>query len=710
MFCFIKNNEIIPIFTYLDKILTICIVLGVNFTQNILEFFPKLWYNIYKGKVRQSNAGNGILPTRKECDKIIDVTHSDMDRKNSRRDLPVYLFHQGTNFQAYDFLGSHKAKRGRGEGVVFRVWAPNAAEVSVVGDFNEWNAQSHPMKRISDAGVWEVFISKIEPFTMYKYAIRTRDGRLINKSDPYAFHWETRPQTSSKYYDISGFEWSDEGYLSYRKKTHIYNRPMNIYELNLGSWKKYEDDNFFSYDKLAEEIVAYVKSMGYTHIELMPVTEHPFDGSWGYQVTGYYAPTSRFGKPHEFMGFVNTCHRAGIGVILDWVPAHFPKDEQGLFEFDGECLYEYQNEKKREHHGWGTRIFDYGRTEVQSFLVSNALYWLREYHIDGLRVDAVEAMLYLDYEKEHGQWEQNHYGGRENLEALAFIKKLNSAISHEFPDVIMIAEESTTWPDVTKPVADGGLGFTFKWNMGWMNDMLEYIETDPFFRKNIHNKITFSFMYAFSEGFILPISHDEVVHGKKSLLDKMPGDYNTKFMGLRAFLGYMMTHPGKKLLFMGSEFGQFIEWNYEIELDWFLLEYDMHRMTKDYVRELNHFYLDHSELWEVDHSWQGFSWISHDDFSQNIIAFRRFNAAGEELITVCNFAPVARYDYRIGVPYSGMYNEVFNSDLSCYGGTGVTNGDGVMADNIALHGHTESLCLKIPPLSTLILKPEKSEL
>ena len=618
-------------------------------------------------------------------------------------DLPLYLFHEGTNFRAYAFYGAHPAKRGRGAGYVFRVWAPHAKSVSVVGDFNGWDRTQNPMERLGDAD-WECYIGRLQPFDNYKYSIEAPDGRILLKADPFAFHAETAPNTASKLYDLSGFEWHDAAWQTHKKERALYKSPINIYEVHLGSWRRYADGTYFDYHKLADELIPYVKGMGYTHIELMPITEHPFEGSWGYQVTGYFAPTSRYGTPHDFMAFVDRCHEAGLGVLLDWVPAHFPKDAHGLYEFDGTICYEYDDIQKREHAGWGTRVFDYGKTEVQSFLVSSALFWLEQYHIDGLRVDAVASMLYLDYDREQWQWSPNAFGGRENLEALALIRKLNEAVFAAFPDAMMIAEESTSWPLVTKPTDVGGLGFNFKWNMGWMNDMLQYMSLDPIYRKYNHDKLTFSFFYAFSENFILPISHDEVVHGKCSLISKMPGYYDDKFASVRAFLGYMIAHPGKKLLFMGQEFGQFIEWDYQKELDWLLLGYDTHTKLKHYVATLNRFYLDNKPLWDNDNSWEGFGWISHDDNTQNIISFRRIAEDGSELIAVLNFSPVLREDYRIGVPGSGKYVEAFNSDAADFGGWGNHNPDEIIPEPIPLHGFEQSVSLTLPPLSLLFLR------
>ena len=616
-------------------------------------------------------------------------------------ELPAYLFHQGTNYRTYDFLGCHyNSKSGA---AIFRTWAPGAKAVHVAGDFNKWNENSCPMKRISDGGVWEVCVNDIWPDQRYKFAITSgRDIKFL-KADPYAFYSETEGKTASIVYDLSGYKWRDSEWMETKNNGSIYNSPMNIYEVHLGSWMREPDGRPLSYTNIAERLIPYVKEMSYTHIELMPVMEHPFGGSWGYQICGYYAPTSRYGAPHDFMEFIDLCHQEGIAVILDWVPSHFPKDGHGLIEFDGGPLYECHGMDRIENWEWGTRCFDYGRTEVQSFLVSNALFWFDMYHADGLRVDAVSSMLYLDYGRRAGQWTPNTHGGNENLDATAFLRKLNKAVFEVFPDAIMIAEESTAWPLVSKPIHDGGLGFNFKWNMGWMNDMLEYVEADPIYRKSMHNKITFSLMYAFSENFILPLSHDEVVHGKKSLLNKMPGEYEMKFAGLRAFLGYMITHPGKKLTFMGAEFGQFREWDTDSGLDWLLLDYPMHSNLKGFVRELNAFYLSEPALWEIDYSWEGFKWISDNDRDQNIITFIRSDKKGGDLIVLINFAPVTRYNYRIGIPKKGVYAEAFNSDLPEYGGWGNKNGD-IESEDISAHGFTQSISLMAPPLAMVCLK------
>jgi len=616
-------------------------------------------------------------------------------------DLPVYLFHQGTNFRSYDFMGCHfDSKTGV---AVFRTWAPCAKAVHLVGDFNGWNYDANPLMRISDGGVWETTLEGMYSEQRYKYAITSGNGSKVLKADPFAFCSETEGNTASIVFDLEGYKWGDVVWRETTNQQSVYERPMNIYEVHLGSWMKPDDGQYFTYGQIAERLIPYVKEMNYTHVELLPIMEHPYGGSWGYQITGYYSPTTRYGSPHDFMRLIDLFHQAGIGVILDWVPSHFPKDQHGLIEYDGGFLFECHGMDRIENWEWGTRCFDYGRTEVQSFLVSNAMYWLDMYHADGLRVDAVSSMLYLDYGRKAGEWTPNTNGGNENLDAIAFLRKLNKAVFAEFPNALMIAEESTAWPLVTKPIHDGGLGFSFKWNMGWMNDMLEYVELDPVYRKEIHDKITFSFLYAFSENYILPLSHDEVVHGKKSLLNKMPGDYETKFAGLRAFLGYMMTHPGKKLTFMGAEFGQFREWDTNTGLDWLLLDYPMHSNLKRYVRELGAFYLATPALWEIDYSWDGYKWICDNDRERNIIAFIRTDKQGENIVVLVNFAPVMRDAYRIGVPERGIYTEVFNSNLLEYGGGGQKN-DEIETEDEALHGFKQSMSVIAPPLSTIFFK------
>ncbi len=619
-------------------------------------------------------------------------------------DMASYLFHQGTNYTAYDYLGLHIEATA----VVFRVWAPNAESIFLVGDFNGWQNE-HPMTKITEGGVWEIQLPKeiVSEGDCYKYKIIS-SGREILKSDPYGVSSELPPDTASVVASIDGYTWRDQGWLEYRKSKQgkMASEPMNVYEIHLGSWKRHEDGSYYSYAEIASELAPYVKQMGYTHVELLPVMEHPFDGSWGYQVCSYFAPTSRFGAPKDFMAFVDSMHEAGIGVILDWVPAHFPKDEHGLYEFDGRPLYEYQGYDRMEHAGWGTRRFDVGRNEVECFLVSNADFWLRKYHVDGLRVDAVASMLYLDYDKKPGEWVPNVYGDHRCLEAIAFFQKLNSYIKQEFPDVLMIAEESTAWANITSFENDG-LGFDMKWNMGWMNDTLSYAELDPIYRKYHHEKLTFSLTYAFGEKYLLPISHDEVVHGKKSLLDKMSGDYWQKFASTRAFLGYMMTHPGKKLLFMGSEIGQFKEWDHNGQVEWFLLDYEAHAKLQYYTAELNHLYLKTPALWQIDDSWAGYQWIDADNRSQSIISFRRIDKKGREVIVLINFTPVAREDFLLGVPSAGVYEEIFNSDREEFGGSGVINLGELPSTGKPWNYSEDSVKLRIPPLGILILQRKK---
>jgi len=624
----------------------------------------------------------------------------------AKHDQAIYYFHQGTNFHAYEFLGCHFESKKNPHLATFRVFAPNAKRIAVVGDFNGWDNRKHSMKKINSEGIWEIRIKDVLEFQSYKYEITTQSKNVLLKADPYAFFSETMGQNSSKAVHLEGFRWTDREWL---KKDHgAIDRPMNIYEVNLGSWRRYPNNNYFEYRKMADELIPYVKQLGFTHIELMPVTEFPFDGSWGYQVTGYFSVTSRFGNPKDFMYFVNKCHEEGIGVLLDWVPAHFPKDSFGLIEFDGSHLYESGVWFKKEHKTWGTRIFDFGRTEVQSFLISSATFFFEKYHIDGLRVDAVSSMLYLDYDRGKDEWEPNTYGDNKNLEGIAFLRKLNDYVTNKYPNKIMIAEESTSFEGVTREVSEGGLGFRYKWNMGWMNDLLRYMSLDPLYRGSVHHLLTFQMMYAFSEKFILPISHDEVVHGKYSLLNKMPGAYEQKFSGLRAFLSYMMTHPGKKIHFMGNEFGQFIEWDHKRELDWLLLQFDSHKRTQHFATRLNHFYLKQSELWENDDSWAGYEWISFDDSTQNTIIFKRKNKKGNELIVVHNFSFLDLRDYWIPVR-KGMYEVVFSSNEKEFGGHIDLIGDKHRSFKPKKGSNEEFISIAIPAITSIILKKVKQK-
>ena len=611
------------------------------------------------------------------------------------------LFYSGRDCRAFDYMGAHPFVQDGEQGYLFRVYAPEAEKVSVMGEFNDWNRDADYMTR-DEQGIWEKFIPNIPEYAAYKYSVWAKSGDVFDKSDPYGFHFETRPGNATKAYDIDGYEWGDASWLDWRKKHLPYSNPVNIYECHLGSWKMHEDGNFYSYRQLADELVPYVKEMGYTHIEFMPLTEYPFDGSWGYQVIGYFAATSRYGTPKDLMYLIDKAHQAGLGIIMDWVPAHFPKDGCGLVEFDGSHLYEYADPLKMEHKEWGTRVFDYGKVSTRNLLFSSAMFWIEKFHMDGLRVDAVASMLYLDYNRQ-GEWRPNVHGGRENLEAVDFLRLLNEYILTDHPDVMMIAEESTAWPMVTKPGYDGGLGFNFKWNMGWMNDMLCYCSADPFFRKDMHDKITFSFMYAFSENYILPLSHDEVVHGKCSLISKMPPPYENQFGGLRALYGYMAAHPGKKMLFMGGEFAQFSEWAYQRGLDWMLLDYPAHRQMQAYVKALNHFYLATPQLWDQDTDWRGFEWISHEDNRNNIIAFRRVAKDGSDIVVVVNFSPEEQQEYRIGVPITGTYEEIFTSDKTEFGGNGMANGK-LKTENKPMHGQEQSIVLKIPRFGVLFFK------
>ena len=626
-------------------------------------------------------------------------------------DYDLHLMAEGTHYRNYEKLGSHIRVVDGVRGVHFAVWAPNARRVSVIGDFNQWDGRRHPMRLHSGAGIWEIFIPGLREETVYKFEIKwKRFGFITQKTDPYAFYFERRPKTGAIVYDINQYSWRDQEWIEQRSAGKALDAPLTIYEVHLGSWMRApeEGNRYLTYRELAHKLVEYVKQMGFTHIELLPVTEHPYGGSWGYQTVGYYAPTSRHGEPHEFAYFVDYCHRNGIGVILDWVPAHFPKDGHGLAYFDGTHLYEHSDPRKGEHQDWGTLIFNYGRNEVRNFLLGNALFWLEKYHIDGLRVDAVASMLYLDYSRKEGQWLPNIHGGRENLEAVDFIKKFNELVHLHHPGVITLAEESTSWPLVSRPTYDGGLGFDFKWNMGWMNDTLKYFSMDPIDRKYHHGKLTFSLMYAFSENFVLPLSHDEVVHGKRALLEKMPGDQWKKFANLRALYGYMYGHPGKKLMFMGGEFGQWIEWTHQRSLDWHLLGYDSHRQLLDYVRDLNSLYNSERSLHEVDFEHNGFQWIDFQDANGSTIAFlRRARDENDNLIFALNFTPVPRMGVRLGVPEHTFYKEVLNSDASIYGGSNMGNSGGVHSWPEEWAGWPCSMQVTLPPLSVVVFKPQR---
>ena len=626
--------------------------------------------------------------------------------KGTEKRFDAGAFFGGTDSEAYHFLGAHRAQRGGEEGYLFRLWAPNAARVSVVGDFCAWDASAFPMAR-GEHGLWEKFIPGLKQFDTYKYAVTSARGKTVLKADPYAFHAETRPGTASKLYDLPPYRWGDGAWRASRASAPVDRSPLNIYEVHLGSWRRRENGDFYDYRSLAHDLADYVAGLGYNCVELMPVTEYPLDDSWGYQCTGYFAATSRYGTPEDLMYLIDHLHQKGICVILDWVPSHFCKDEHGLIDFDGTPCYEYADPLKREHAGWGTRVFDYGRGEVRSFLLSSAAFWLREFHVDGLRVDAVASMLYLDYGREDGNWTRNRNGGRENLEAIDFLRALNKTAYSINPNVLMVAEESTAWPLVTRPPQDGGLGFTLKWNMGWMNDMCHYLKLDPWFRQYHHKDITFSLMYAFSENFVLPISHDEVVHMKGSLRGKMPGDDWQQLAGVRAFTAYLLAHPGKKLTFMGAELGQWHEWDFASQLDWYLLENEKNRQLHRFFKDINAFYLSQSPLWDIDFSWEGFEWLVPDDNHNNVVVFLRRDRKGRELIAAVNFSPVAQGEYRFGVPPKKRYREVFTTDCAEYGGTGEwRNEKTVEVLPIPSHGREQSLCVKLPPLGAAFFAGE----
>ncbi len=625
-------------------------------------------------------------------------------------DFDLHLFSEGTHLRLYEKHGAHLTEHEGVQGVSFAVWAPNAERVSVIGDFNEWDGRRHPMRPRGGSGVWEIFMPGLQQGDLYKYEIKTRYmGYVATKSDPFAFAIEIRPKTASVIWDLNRYEWQDDEWMAARRLRQSFEAPLAIYEVHLGSWKREPDPHYgqrwLTYRELAENLVPYVKDMGYTHIELMPVTEYPFDGSWGYQTTGYYAPTSRYGTPDDFRYFVDRAHQSGLGVIVDWVPAHFPKDGHGLSFFDGTHLYEHADLRKGEHQDWGSLIYNYGRNEVRGFLLSNALFWLDRYHIDGLRVDAVASMLYLDYSRKEGEWIPNEFGGRENLEAVSFLKRFNEVVHVEYPDVLTFAEESTAWGAVSRPTYVGGLGFDMKWNMGWMNDMLEYIEKNPIHRRYHHNNLTFSMLYAFTENFVLPLSHDEVVHGKGALLAKMPGDYWQQFANLRLLYGYMYGHPGKKLLFMGGEIGQWNEWSHEQQVDWLLLYFEAHRQIQEYVRALNQLYRSQPALYEVDFSWNGFQWIDCHDVDNSVVSFfRRAKDPNDFVMVVANFTPVPREGYRLGVPEGGFYGELLNSDSAFFGGSNAGNAGGVPSAPTPWQGQPHSIVITVPPLAVVYLK------
>ena len=620
-------------------------------------------------------------------------------------DFDLHLFSEGKHWHAYRFLGAHYHRVDEIEGILFSTWAPNAERVSVIGNFNHWDGRIHPMRNRGASGVWELFIPGLTVGEYYKFEIRSKSGELLEKADPYGQAFELRPKTASITLAESQYQWRDDQWLEQRKNKDWLHAPLSIYEVHLGSWKRKDDEEFLSYQELAHQLVDHVKYLGFTHIQLLPITEHPFDGSWGYQTTGYFAPTSRFGSPDDFRYFVDYCHQNDIGVLLDWAPGHFPKDAHGLANFDGTPLYEHGDPRRGEHRDWGTLIYNYGRSEVKNFLLSSALYWLQEFHIDGLRVDAVASILYLDYSREEGDWLPNIYGSNENLEAIEFLKELNTVVHGEFPGCYMIAEESTAWPQVTRPTWLGGLGFSMKWNMGWMHDTLVYFSKDPIHRHYHHDQLTFGLLYAFTENFVLPLSHDEVVHGKSSLLNKMPGDDWQKFANLRLLYSFMFTYPGKKILFMGGEFGQGTEWNYDTSLDWYVLQYPLHEGVLKMVSDINKLYCSREELYQYDFEQLGFDWVDCHDASQSIISYQR-KSGNKSLIVILNFTPIPRYNYRIGVPAEGTYSEIFNSDSEFYGGSNIGNGSPLNTDPIPWMNQNHSLSLTLPPLGAIIVQQE----
>ena len=633
------------------------------------------------------------------------VFHDSYSFMPTLTDFDIYLFNAGDHHRIYEKLGAHRAEVNGVGGVQFAVWAPAAKSVSVVGDFNGWDRRKHAMRVLGSSGIWEIFVPGLPEGALYKFQVRTQYGYVMDKTDPYATEMEVRPRTAAKVNFLSNIEWHDERWMEERRSKDHYAAPISAYEVHLGSWRRGEGNRWLTYRELAERLVPYMKDIGYTHIELMPVMEHPYDASWGYQVTGYFAPTSRFGTPADFAYFVDLCHQNDIGVIVDWVPAHFPKDHHALGEFDGTHLYEHADPRKGEHQDWGTYIFNYGRNEVRNFLLSNALFWLDRYHIDGIRIDAVASMLYLDYSRKEGEWIPNKFGGRENLEAVDFLKNLNGIIHHYYPGVMTIAEESTAWPGVTTALEHGGLGFDLKWNMGWMHDMLEYFSKEAVYRSYHHRLLTFVLLYAFHERFVLPFSHDEVVHGKASMLSKMPGDQWQKCANLRLLFGMMMGFPGKKLFFMGGDFGQWDEWHFEKSLDWHLLQYEPHQGVQRWVRDLHTLYKNHPALHEVDFHYSGFQWVDFSDSASSVIAFeRKSRDGGESVYIVCNYTPVPRTGYRIGVSEPGLYKELLNSDSAFYGGSNVGNAGGVQTENVPQHGRPNALPLTLPPLGIVFLR------
>ena len=645
----------------------------------------------------QVEDGNGKLNTK----------HDPYTFESHFSDLDLHLFGEGANLRIYEKLGAHVRTINGVTGINFAVWAPNAKNVSVVGDFNGWDARSHAMNKLIPSGIWEIFIPNLEPGALYKFRIRNAQGHFVDKIDPYGFSSERPPKTASIVTDLDGYQWQDEKWMTRRREQDQLNQPISVYEVHLGSWRQSSEaeHGWKNYRELAHELVEYCHQQNFTHLELMPVSEHPFTGSWGYQTTGYFAATSRHGSPEDFMYFVDYCHQNGIGVILDWVPAHFPKDDFGLGRFDGTALFEHEDPRQGEHPDWGTMIFNYGRNEIRNFLLSSALFWLDKYHIDGLRVDAVASMLYLDYSREDGEWIANRYGGRENLEAISLMKKFNEVCHGEYPGVLTIAEESTSFAGVTTPTFDGGLGFSLKWNMGWMNDSLRYMAKEPIYREYHHGELTFSLVYAFSENFMLPLSHDEVVHGKKSMLDQMPGDLWQKFANLRLLYSYMWTHPGKKLLFMGSEIGQWLEFNHDAEPQWELLEHETHRGIQKLVSDLNALYKQETALHQLDFDHTGFEWIDCHNHSQSILSFVRRGKDPQDLVLVtCNFTPVSHDEYRLGVPHEGTYREIFNSDSTYYGGSNFGNFEQRTSERISAQGRDYSVGIKVPPLGVTVLK------